>query len=725
MSMNAQSGRNGYRGDVSVPQQQHLVGPTQPNEQEKKPPVLIECAADRHIAVEFSDIFKELTKTLQNVSDVNLDDYKALAELIENLYAQKFMAWRRSLKSNFLMFSVGAKDQVLPAKVGKSLPNKPELDEKELKLVYDILQLMAAARFHLMTEKDWDLSLNEDFKFYLPVEINFSFFEQNLLSRFWASDAERTEMRRVLSDVSDKMLVFHRGIGVAEDTGMFFQEKLDLLVEYCVVEPVKAAWEQYRTYLPAMFQKEQVSYKRSNANSWARSPSKGSAAAPNQHANDLTEAGSPRAAPHTPEANQRRGMNSDDEEQAPKKKEEPHRKRNTIVERRSLRILMPSASQVFAKAFKQIKLQEPMFKEVVVVYRTSPQGRAAAKPTNRPGFGKDNTTRLRHILNRRNVHIKYFHDIPMADIEAIFPDKIVYSKNISRISMIVQAVIAFVAAIATMWQAGALSLQTLWSVLTLVSVRAGQMYSRMQFERSRVMQEMVNILYDKMLDAQEGVLSMLLEDMAEQQLKEAVIAYMLLLSAQTSMTEEDLDIRCENFLEHTYANNCKIDFAVEDTLPQLVEWGLVKDGIRRGIQRAHSNAFSEDRYSHISEKTVVSTDSTRAPPHKQSRGPAHKIKKTFKNIFQNDGTTAKAHSRGTPRASESGALPTVPSSARTSMNGAPSLAAASTASAKPRPSESGALPAGPVAPSAAPKMPAPPVPQRPRELAREREVTVS
>jgi len=59
-------------------------------------------------------------------------------------------------------------------------------------------------------------------------------------------------------------------------------------------------------------------------------------------------------------------------------------------------------------------------------------------------------------------------------------------------------------------QAGALTLQTVWSVLSLVGARAGQMYSAIQYERSIVMQDMVNILYDKMNDAQEGVLSMLL-----------------------------------------------------------------------------------------------------------------------------------------------------------------------------------------------------------------------
>ncbi len=44
-----------------------------------------------------------------------------------------------------------------------------------------------------------------------------------------------------------------------------------------------------------------------------------------------------------------------------------------------------------------------------------------------------------------------------------------------------------------------------------------QVYSSAQAERSQTIQNMVNILYDKTNDAQEGVVSMLLEDMADQQ----------------------------------------------------------------------------------------------------------------------------------------------------------------------------------------------------------------
>ncbi|GFH31522.1 predicted protein, partial [Haematococcus lacustris] len=93
--------------------------------------------------------------------------------------------------------------------------------------------------------------------------------------------------------------------------------------------------------------------------------------------------------------------------------------------------------------------QEPTFKEVVVLYRASGQGRkAGSKVAVR---SRSTSERLKDILARRNIHIKAFHDIPMADLETIMPDKKVYLKMMSIISLVVQALAAFVAAITTLW----------------------------------------------------------------------------------------------------------------------------------------------------------------------------------------------------------------------------------------------------------------------------------
>uniref|UniRef100_A0A7S0RVW3 Uncharacterized protein n=1 Tax=Chlamydomonas leiostraca TaxID=1034604 RepID=A0A7S0RVW3_9CHLO len=281
-----------------------------------------------------------------------------------------------------------------------------------------------------------------------------------------------------------------------------------------------------------------------------------------------------------------------------------------VVERRSLRRLMPNTWAIIKALPRTLKLQEPQFKEVVVVYRTSGTGRTSGRKSKVPARARSTTERLRDILRRRNIHVKCFHDIPMADIEVIFPDKKVYLKTVSLINMVVQAVMAFVAAIAALWKTAALDLNAVWSALSLVGARCGQLYSSMQAERSQMIQDMVNILYDKTNDAQEGVVSMLLEDMAEQQLKEAVLAYTLLyMNIEDELSRDKLDELCEDFLEQHFA--LKVDFAVEDALPRLVEWGLVKENPKTGRFQAVN---VEAAHKQLVKRWVVAYEALSKPP---------------------------------------------------------------------------------------------------------------
>ena len=50
-------------------------------------------------------------------------------------------------------------------------------------------------------------------------------------------------------------------------------------------------------------------------------------------------------------------------------------------------------------------------------------------------------------------------------------------------------------------------MNVVWTALTLVGARCSQVWSDLQAQRSQTIQDMVNILYDKTDDAQEGVVS--------------------------------------------------------------------------------------------------------------------------------------------------------------------------------------------------------------------------
>ena len=52
-------------------------------------------------------------------------------------------------------------------------------------------------------------------------------------------------------------------------------------------------------------------------------------------------------------------------------------------------------------------------------------------------------------LTKRNIHVKRFDDIPMADTEMIFPDKRVYVKPLTLITLMVTVVLGLFAAVST------------------------------------------------------------------------------------------------------------------------------------------------------------------------------------------------------------------------------------------------------------------------------------
>ena len=54
-------------------------------------------------------------------------------------------------------------------------------------------------------------------------------------------------------------------------------------------------------------------------------------------------------------------------------------------------------------------------------------------------------------LEARNIHIKRYEDIPLADTEIIFPDKKIYIKPITVIQLFITILGGIVAALVTVW----------------------------------------------------------------------------------------------------------------------------------------------------------------------------------------------------------------------------------------------------------------------------------
>lgn len=212
-------------------------------------PCTIVCPPERHISIQFSEL---LAIVKGGLSISSRQRYQELAALLESLFAQEFMTLRRNLKKNFLAFSLGAKGQQMMCRLGSALPHKADLDNREQRLVADLIQLMAAARFHLLSQEEWQLAVSESFMFDLPVDVNWGYMDARLLTSFWQSSPEARALRARLPACADRVLVFHRGVGMAEDSGLYISQKVDLLAQYLLVQPLAACLAWLSARLPSL-----------------------------------------------------------------------------------------------------------------------------------------------------------------------------------------------------------------------------------------------------------------------------------------------------------------------------------------------------------------------------------------------------------------------------------------------------------------------------------------
>eukprot|EP00798_Chlamydomonas_sp_ICE-L_P007524 gene7523-671_t len=509
-----------------------------------------------HIPVSFGDIYSVVKGSL---SITQRSQFEEVRLLMESLNSQEFMTLRQNLKNNFRAFSLGAKNQTMQTRIGRGLPPKTDLDNREQVLVADFVQLMASARYHILTRDEWETALSEEFLFRLPVAINWNFFDSKLLGEFWHSNNERRNLYSLLPPMADRILIFHRGISIAHDSGRFIDGKLDLLVDYVILWPVLLLWAWIKSFLDLSRIKsffvrknkavtpedaakvsemteavtEGVSTSAASASA-ATAAAPGAEVAPKKSGRDKVaevvdalvkkEGGDKtKAAGDKKKADEKEIVEESDDEDELGKVEKKLNYGARVVARKNLKRLLPNIRSVLWNFLTTLTIEEPSFKDVVVLYREAPAGRLNSKGRSKKELlTRDKEERLKDILSKRNIHIKCFHDIPMADIEAIFPDKKgrkgsreakkddgavgvqgvnappgqsskrwVYMKTLSIVNILVNVVSGLIAAFGAIYSSGTkIDINVIWSALSLVMARVGQLWSSVEAEKATMIQDM-------------------------------------------------------------------------------------------------------------------------------------------------------------------------------------------------------------------------------------------
>ncbi|XP_066337196.1 uncharacterized protein [Miscanthus floridulus] len=206
---------------------------------------------------------------------------------------------------------------------------------------------------------------------------------------------------------------------------------------------------------------------------------------------------------------------------------------------------------------RKMTIQEPTFERMIVVYR---RASSESKPD-------------------RGIFVKHFKHIPMADMELVLPEK----KNPSLtpmdwVTFLISAVIGLVTLIGSLEMPKA----DIWVVTAILSGLIGycaKIYFTFQANMVGYQNLITKSMYDKQLDSGRGTLLHLCDDVIQQEVKEVIISYYILME-QGKATVQDLDLRCEQLIKEEFGMECNFD--VVDAVKKLEKLGIVsRDSIGR------------------------------------------------------------------------------------------------------------------------------------------------
>lgn len=216
------------------------------------------------------------------------------------------------------------------------------------------------------------------------------------------------------------------------------------------------------------------------------------------------------------------------------------------VERIRIQNMELSMRNIFGK----ITIQEPTFDRVIVIYRlTSSKAKLA-----------------------RGIYMKHFRNIPLADMELVLPEKM--NPTLTPMDWLKYLVTVMIGLITLM---GSLKMpkadfKVVAAILTALFGYFSKVYFTFQSNIKSYQTLIMQSMYNKQLDSGRGTLLHLCDDVIEQEVKEVILSYFILME-QGKLTVQDLDIRCEDLLKEEFDQKCNFD--VMDAVHKLEKLGIV------------------------------------------------------------------------------------------------------------------------------------------------------
>ena len=495
--------------------------------------------------------------------------FNDFCRLVEGIYHFEYHRTSNELKQDYRLF-----DNPGGAEARRNISDE-ELRQAEERFLLNFTLLMEKGNFRPLSQDDIDVAEAEDYVFSLPVRIDWQRLDTDMLGRFLAMHPSAKDGPP--PDYAKYILIYRRGVGIDQTRGYLTLQKIDVLASYLLVgiwticrgigrfairlvgvgpsKPMTPAEEQ-----PAK-QKivEPLSWQTDSPDRPASPQTRASSNASSQPCeadpSDEDSASQLEALSRPEQSTASLDLGDGDSSRAGSNDEASGRR---FVERITLRNMGVSPLSLLRRTL----IQEPTFQELILLFRF-------ATPASGPTSG---TADLGEAPGKDwDIHIKAFSDIPMADLEVVFPEKRISMKPLDLAKLIITGTIGVVMVLAK------LLLSTLNPVIALAALGsmlgyAAKVFMGFKASKDRYQHLVTNSLYHKNLDNDLGVIFYLMDSLEEQEFKETVLGYYFLWT-QGEMTQDELDRRCETFLQQAF--DIDVDFEVDDALQKLARDDLV------------------------------------------------------------------------------------------------------------------------------------------------------
>jgi hypothetical protein len=466
--------------------------------------------------------------------------YTHFIELLEGVYHFHYHKVLNELKEDYEYFSPSLGEQM---RVGV---DSGELHQREQQFLINFIHLMIRGNFNSLGEAEYTQADQHSYLLDLPIDVNWKIKDPEMYQRLFNYSATEEGQRSIEDRLGvdnltrfldlprafdQRIMIFHRGIEPDRTEGLFFMQKVNRI------------FDKFFELILKPFQKgvNTVTEKTEDLVEGTL-----------EHGKNLLS-----GRPFAPRAlAQEEGQTSTNVEVADSVVFLPRWLRRTSLDNQRF-----SLKNLFTSSL----LQEPAIERVICVFRQYP-------PSPPPFLKK--IPILGRFINMPEpdskdptIHVKLFQHIPLADLEIIFPEKRIKMKPLDKFMLIFLGLIGVIVGIVKGMgsESDKSALAVVFSVLLLLAIKT---VTRFLNTRRKYMLQMSQDLYHKNLDNDVGVIQYLVDNIEDQEFKEAFIAYMLLAKAGKPLTEEELDEAAERFLNSNF-NGLEVDFEVDDALEKI------------------------------------------------------------------------------------------------------------------------------------------------------------